>query len=181
MRMIEVGDYVEFGRWFHHANGKVFDIEWRVLSVFDGVALLVSRFGLEAKRFDGNSNSNEWEDSELYQWLNGYFKMAFNAEELPALEGEISLLSYQEVKDLLPNIGNIRKCSVTPWAKARGALLDRSKCLWWTRTVSERFRRFAYVVSTDGGFRQEDFRTERICVRPCIRVRVEVLKDDDQI
>lgn len=177
--MIEVGDYVEFGRWFQHKNGRVLPVEWRALSIFDGVALLVSRFGLEAKRFDGNSN--EWENSEIRSWLNGYFKMAFNAEELTALDGEIFLPSYQEVKDLIPITGCVRKCSPTPWAKARGALVDRGKCLWWTRTVSERFRRFAYVVSADGGFRQEDFRLERACVRPCVRVKIEALRVDDEI
>lgn len=179
--MIEVGDYVEFGRWFHNSNGKVDDIEWRVLSIVDGVAFLVSRFGLDARRFD--CKTNEWENSEIRQWLNGEFKkMAFFDEELMALDGEISLLSYQEVKDLMPNGYFARKCFPTPWAKARGAFVDGKKCVWWTRTISDRFRRIVYAVSLDGGIRMEDCCLEMICVRPCVRVKVEALRgDDDEI
>lgn len=178
--MINVGDYVEFGRWPQDLNGTVKDVEWRVLAIEEGTALLVSRFGLEAKRFDGSSN--EWEDSELRQWLNGEFKSRmFSPEEQEFLKSEIAVPSWQEVKKLIPNIGAVRKCSPTPWAKANGAATYGGRCFWWTKTNPGGYWQDVYAVGSDGGCYQRCCRTETYCVRPLIRVSAEGLKSDGKI
>ena len=66
-------------------------IKWRVLSVKDGKAFLLSEYGLDRQEYDTNLSSyilytgngtTTWEESTIRSWLNDYFiSMAFTETE----------------------------------------------------------------------------------------------------
>ena len=66
------------------------DIEWIVLDVQDKKALLLSKYGLDAKPFEKESRSflvsEYWENSSVRTWLNDEFlKTVFNEKEVSAI------------------------------------------------------------------------------------------------
>lgn len=73
-------DIVEFGSYYQINGKEKTPIEWRVLDIKDGEALLLSLKILDWHNFD--SNTNDWENSEIREWLNDYFyNEAFSKEE----------------------------------------------------------------------------------------------------
>lgn len=81
---IEVGDIVLFGHYEQDNNGKngSEEIQWIVLDVNDGKALLLSLYGLDVKQFNEKYVPTTWETSSLRKWMNGAFLYnAFNDEE----------------------------------------------------------------------------------------------------
>ena len=61
-------------------------IEWLVLDIQDGKALLLSKYGLEAKAYNTKFVDITWENCTLRTWLNGEFlAKAFSAEEQSAI------------------------------------------------------------------------------------------------
>lgn len=91
-----VGDTVTYGRYEQDndpGNGPE-PIEWTVLDVQDGRALLLSRYALDAKPYHEAKEDDTWEsygvvywDScSLRAWLNGEFlETAFSSEEQAAI------------------------------------------------------------------------------------------------
>lgn len=71
---VSVGDVVRFGAYEQEFqdDGKEM-IEWMVLDVQDGKALLLSRFGLNTKYYHDIVGSVTWEECTLRQWLNNEF------------------------------------------------------------------------------------------------------------
>ncbi len=61
---------------------KMGGINWRVLDVQDGKALVLSDLILDCRPFQKTSNSNAWADSSLRAYLNGdFYKKTFSASE----------------------------------------------------------------------------------------------------
>ena len=84
-----VGNVVTFGRYEqdnHEENGRE-PIEWIVLDMQDGKALLVSRYGLDTLPFNREERTDiTWEDCSLRTWLNSDFlNAAFSGEEQKAI------------------------------------------------------------------------------------------------
>ena len=83
-----VGDTVIFGRYAQDTdagNGKE-PIEWIVLDVQDGKALLLSKYGLYAAGYHNSWDDCTWETCSLRSWLNDKFlNLAFSAEEQSAI------------------------------------------------------------------------------------------------
>ena len=77
------GKYVTFGRYPQTAEGNdQTPIEWLVLEVQGNKALLLSRYGLDTKRYNEKNVDITWEKSTLRSWLNGTFlNKAFTVEE----------------------------------------------------------------------------------------------------
>ena len=132
-----IGDMVKFGRYPQTAaDDEVQDIEWRVLAVEDGRVLAISRYGLDAKRFD--DDSNDWENSEIRGWLNGeFYEGSFNDDEKGIISssdpGKVFLLSKKEAEEYFDS-NEDRKCMPTGYAKANGALVEYGCCRWWLRS-----------------------------------------------
>ena len=80
-----VNDFVFFGSYEQDgdiSNGAE-PIEWIVLEKQNGKILLLSRYGLDAKKYSEKSEDNNWENSLIRSWLNGAFmEVAFNKEDL---------------------------------------------------------------------------------------------------
>ena len=81
-----VGDTIRMGRFEQDDNFGNGDeaIEWLVLDVRDGKALVISKYSLITSYY---GKSYAWETSEIRRWLNGTFlNQAFSARELAAIK-----------------------------------------------------------------------------------------------
>ncbi len=82
-----VGNYVEFGTYPQTSSGTdSTPIEWLVIARDGSKALLISRYGLDAKPYNTSYTSVTWETCTLRTWLNSTFmNKAFTAEEQKAI------------------------------------------------------------------------------------------------
>ena len=87
-KKVQVDDIIRFGRYEqdnHPENGPE-PIEWLVLDVQDGKALLISKYGLDVKPYNEKLEDVTWETCTLRTWLNGEFlQSAFSTEERSAV------------------------------------------------------------------------------------------------
>ena len=75
---VEVGNIVTFGSYPQSKTGASAPIQWIVLDVKDGKALLLSRYVLDSVQYHGEYESVTWEKSDIREWLNTVFlKAAF--------------------------------------------------------------------------------------------------------
>lgn len=152
---LSVQDVVTFGKYEQdndYSNGAE-DIEWRVLKVGADKALLVSKYCLEGRQYDYDTQkscySYSWRDSSLREWLNdAFFYTAFSEEEQKAIslthidnsksqggkktqykmddydtEDKVFLLSGAEIESYL-NFGPGSSCKPTSHALSSGLKLD---------------------------------------------------------
>ena len=151
--MFAVGNYVTFGEYPQTADGKdMTPIEWLVLARDGNKALLISRYALDAKRYN-NSNTEKWETCTLRTWLNGtFYNKAFSSAEQAAIlttsvdnssnqgywgrsggntQDKVFLLSYAEANKYFGithfNSSNTKsRVAPTPYAIAQGAYTNSS-------------------------------------------------------
>ena len=84
--ILQSGSYVTFGTYPQGAIGEVEPIEWLVLDVQDGKALLISRYGLDTQLYNKQWSDITWEQCTLRSWLNSDFiNTAFNMDEQAAI------------------------------------------------------------------------------------------------
>ena len=81
--VFEVGDIISFGTYPQNIEGTdLAPIEWIVLEIRNGEALLLSKYGLTAKQYHTNLIDITWEECTLRNWLNNDFlKSAFSDKE----------------------------------------------------------------------------------------------------
>ena len=140
-------------------NGKE-AIEWLVLDVKDGKALVISKYALDCKQYNETYTSVTWETCTLRTWLNNDFlNSAFSESEKSkiltvtvsadsnpsyrtnpgnATKDQIFLLSITEAEKYF-SYGSARECQPTAYAKAQGAWTSSSgtyagNCWWWLRS-----------------------------------------------
>ena len=84
---VEIGDTVTFGHYPQTESGKDnTPIEWLVLDVQGSRALLLSKYGLDAKPYNTKDVNITWEQCSLRKWLNNEFlNAAFSATEQKAI------------------------------------------------------------------------------------------------
>ena len=85
---VKAGDIISFGQYPQTAEGMYLrPIEWCVLEVKDGKALVISRYGLDVQRYQERTfHSVTWETCSLRAWLNDEFlNTAFSPEEQAAI------------------------------------------------------------------------------------------------
>lgn len=82
-----VGNYVTFGEYPQTTAGEdMTPIEWLVLARDGNKALLISRYGLDAQRYNKDTTSVTWETCTLRTWLNGtFYNKAFSSAEQAAI------------------------------------------------------------------------------------------------
>lgn len=194
LKSAEVGDYVYFGSYEQDdntANGKE-DIEWLVLDVQDGKALLISKYALDCQRYNEEYEGVTWENCTLRKWLNDEFlNAAFSAEEqafIPAVtlsadknpnyntapgndtQDQVFLLSILEAEEYFAS-DNARQCAPTDYAVANGAYVDsdNGNCCWCLRSPGSN-QDDAVYVSRDGGVRDYgcDVDCSNYAVRPAL-------------
>lgn len=193
----QAGDYVVLGAFEQDgdtSNGAE-PIEWLVVACEGERMLLVSRYGLDARRYnDGQAASVTWKTCTLRQWLGGEFlKTAFQPWEqaliLPthvtaddntvtgvlagsATEDRIFLLSTVEAETYFPDEAS-RACYATPYAISRGAHNDAQGCWQWLRSPGSSLGRAASLGVTGGiNYNGSNVRGQEMSVRPAMWVKV---------
>ena len=157
--LVVEGEYIKFGAYEQDnntSNGKE-DVEWLVLEVKDGKALLISKYALDCKQYNTRYTDVTWETCTLRKWLNNDFLgAAFSADEkamIPtvtvsadknpdystnpgnATQDQVFLLSITEVNKYFSS-DSARQCKSTDYAVANGAYVNSSNgnCWWWLRS-----------------------------------------------
>lgn len=182
-------------------------IEWQMLSMENGQARLISKYGLDCVPYNDTLQSVTWDKCSLRTWLNGtFFNSAFTAQEQNLIVSTVTgidrnpeygtsnpgssvfdrvcILSETLAGKLLPYASD-RICGMTDYAKARGAYAGgstaegKSACRWWINTSGRDNTRAVYT-ETGGSFVNsgEDVNSYRICVRPSILVDIGYIRGD---
>lgn len=166
----KVGHYVSFGKYEQDnntSNGKE-KIEWLVLEVKDGKALVISKYALDCKPYNTSSTNVTWKTCSLRNWLNNDFiNSAFSATEktmIPsvkvsadknpdystssgkATQDRLFLLSVKEMNKYLSS-NSKRRCKSTDYAVANGA--KGNYCSWWLRSPGA-YQSYATEVFSTG-------------------------------
>ena len=158
LKIAKAGDYVFFGAYEQDnntSNGKE-DVEWLVLEVKDGKALVISKYALDCKPYNTSYTDVTWETCTLRKWLsNDFLGSAFSTEEkamIPtvavsadknpdystnpgnATQDQVFLLSITEFNKYFSS-DSARQCKPTDYAVANGAWeSDSGNCWWWLRS-----------------------------------------------
>ena len=158
LKIAEAGDYVFFGAYEQDnntSNGKE-DVEWLVLEVKDGKALVISKYALDRKQYNTSYMNATWETCTLRKWLNNdfinsafstdekakIFKVTVSADKNPefstnpgnATQDQAFLLSITEANKYFSS-DSARQCKPTDYAVANGARKsDSGFCWWWLRS-----------------------------------------------
>ncbi|GEM_PF-4411206 len=161
---VKVGDVIKFGSYEQDniASNSKEEIEWRVLEVKDGKALIISEKALDSKPYNTEYIDITWETSSLRKWCNeNFFNVAFNADEKGIIasakvsansnpnystnsgndtDDKIFILSITEVEKYFAS-DEERKCVPTEYAIAQGTYTSSSHskggkatCWWWLRS-----------------------------------------------
>lgn len=155
--LLKAGDAVSYGRYEQDGNtenGKE-PVEWMVLDVKNGRALMISRYALDTipyftRLHQENLSEDTWSSSALRAWLNEKFiNDAFQVREQTALirtvldgSGEsasagdrIFILSKSEVESYFSRDMKI-PCTATEYALGKRGFQDENNGFtrWWARS-----------------------------------------------
>ena len=194
-----VGGHVFMGRWPQTKAGTdETPIEWIVLDVQDGRALLLSLCGIECMPYNDVWTNVTWEDSMMRRWLNGEFlASAFDGAEREAValtdvkndrsqgyarsnsdggpdtQDRVFLLSYAEAWKYMPNAAD-RRCRITAHAKAQGAEHNReTRCGWWWLRSPGNYRLYQGDVFSSGIQSVSITKSRSDVVRPAMWVELD--------
>ncbi len=202
---ITVGEVLPFGSYQQDEgkqNSKT-EIEWLVLARKADRILLISRYTLDCKQYNGKSTNVTWETCSLRKWLNGEFlNTAFTAEEqamIPTVtvsadrnpkykktspgnstQDKVFLLSIDEANQYFSG-DEARKCVPTAYAIAQGAYTDsdytldgKPTCWWWLRSPGRSSDLAAYV-DYDGSVDAYGYYVDYVyaAVRPALWINLE--------
>lgn len=194
LKNIKVGNYINFGAYEQDnntSNGKE-DIEWLVLEIKDGKALVISKYALDCKQYNTSYTDVTWETCTLRKWLNNDFLgAAFSADEkamIPtvtvsadknpiystnpgnATQDQVFLLSIKEVNKYFSSDSAIQ-CEATDYAVANGADVssNNGNCWWWLRSPGYA-QDYAARVRDDGDVNEGGYgvKSHNHAVRPAL-------------
>ena len=188
-----VGETITFGSYEqdnNDANGKE-DIEWIVLEIKDGKALVISKYALDCQKYNTSYTSVTWENCTLRKWLNNDFlKSAFSEEEqamIPtvtvsadknpsyntnagnATQDRVYLLSLAEAKTYFGS-NSERVCEATDYVNAK----NTSK-MWWLRSPGGYQDNAVYVDANGNVYERGTQVTDvRAAVRPVLWIDLDI-------
>lgn len=175
---VKVGSVIKFGNYPQNDQYKKEPIEWRVLAVEGGKALLISQYALDWKRYNEGGEATSWKKCSLRKWLNNDFvKSAFSDTEQSLIllsevtadknpkydtnqgfdtDDRVFLLSAKEAEQYFKN-NEDRKCIPAKFAVNNGASQYDGVCWWWLRSLGHYGSSATYVntfgsVYYDGNF-----------------------------
>lgn len=198
LEQAKVGDTILFGEYEQDNNmdnGRE-TIEWLVLAIEDEKILVVSKYGLDVKKYNEEYTEVTWETCSLRQWLNTDFvNAAFTEEEKErihmatvtadensytfidpgnATQDQVFLLSMSEIQKYSDRI--IATCSPTDYAVENNAAVTEGKSWWWLRTPGSD-QNVVVVIGTDGAIYysgcEEGVSEEGVVVRPAMWINLE--------
>ena len=178
-------DYVLLGSFPTDADETVRPILWRVLLTDHASALLLSDRILFSARVDVQQNTYPgWEQSELYEYLNGEFlKTAFSWAEQNALARQMdrALVSLPDAEDLKnPRYGfstdDSRCARGTAYAAENGLQVYQGgtgHSPYWTKTLSPNHEKAHRRVIQEGRWGYLGVWHEGQGVRPMVQLKLE--------
>lgn len=198
LKSAKVGDYVFFGTWEqdnNFSNGKE-DIEWLVLEVKDGKALVISKYALDFRQYNTTDKDTTWETCRLRKWLNNDFINAafsdFERSIIPTVtlladtnpgketQDQVFLLSITEANKYFSS-SEARQCKPTDYAVATAiSNIDVTNifgnCEWWLRVPGSIGTNIAYV-SNSGTFNMTGrfVANTTVAVRPALWIDLKSL------
>lgn len=201
----QIGDSILFGDYEqdgNYDNGKEM-IEWIVLDKQEGSLLVISKFGIEAQKYNASSDSVDWENSSLRSWLNGRFPdNAFSRENpsdvlqtslinyrLPETEEEVALdelipeeyetrdrlflLNSSELEQYYPQEEQ-RVCKATEYSIENGVAANAdNSCNWWLREQNLELPNTSLIVRSADGSIGESMFEITNAVRPLMWLKQE--------
>jgi len=199
LKNIKIGDTIKFGSYEQDndlSNGAE-EIEWIVLDIVNGKALVTSKYALDCQKFNEDYESSTWETCTIRRWLNSKFistafseveKGFISEEAVPADPNpeynthpgndtidKVFLLSAKEATKYFPTDAD-RNCIATEYANAQGAFLSENNvnCVWWLRTPGKSPNRaagvFNYGIIYSIGLEVNDYDN---AVRPAMWIDIE--------
>lgn len=136
-KTIQVGDIVQLGAYEQDNNpfNGAEDIEWKVLAIGNGEALLISVYVLDCQPFNKSEVDRiYWSNSDLKAWLeNEFSEKAFASEEKAIITEGPLCLGSDAVQNIYFSSDDERKCSATAYATAQGAKTEDGGTSWWLR------------------------------------------------
>jgi len=159
--IIERGDIITLGHYEQDnntANGAE-EIQWIVLEVQDGKALVISKYALDSREYNLGFSGTSWGTSQIRQWLNADFMgEAFTEEEQEGIiettvvnhgnelygtvggnntQDRLFFLSVDEAEEYFA-LDEERTGMPTAYAIAKGiAVKENGECYWWLRTPGD--------------------------------------------
>lgn len=183
--------YLTLGSFPQTAEGGELPILWRVLSVEDGRALLLSEYVLEARRIHGDYKeyankpthktkpgfNGDFTQTEMSQYLNSDFAARFTEDEQALLApdetlGLFFLLSSDDLKNAAYGFtsNQSRKAWGTEYAIANGLFVYRaargSHSPYWSRSQSSSNPQGARCIKSQGELGYINVITEDEGMRP---------------
>ncbi|MDD6395287.1 MAG: DUF6273 domain-containing protein [Firmicutes bacterium] len=161
---LKVGDYIQFGRYPQGANGEIEPLDWKVLAIEDGKALLITEMAIDCKMYNEKLGDITWYNCSLRSWVNNqFFDTAFSRAEQQKIAiarnvnnltsknskrydsetlDRVFCLSIEEVKKYFPS-DDERIARPTIYTKKQGASFDfgSGNCNWWLRLP-----RYSYIT-----------------------------------
>ena len=171
---ISIGSVVKFGYYEqdnNKENGKE-EIEWLVLSIEDGSALLISKYALDCHIYNDTNDFTTWEECSLRRWLNETFytdafderhqkdiilsslemdkTLSFRTPAGNKTDDKIFVLSIKEANKYFKSDSN-RECDGTEYCYAQGASGGEKTygVCWWLRTPAD-YHTYSSAVDLDG-------------------------------
>ena len=158
---LQKGDRFIFGKYEQDVNNTdgLEPIEWVVLAVEKDRALVITAYGIEAKKYnDVWKTKMTWEVSSARKWLNDDFYMnAFSTAERNRIlevtlenpdnpqyhtkggnptQDRLFILSYEEAEKYFKN-DDEREARTTASAKLHGVYVYEGHAAWWLRTMGD--------------------------------------------
>ncbi len=191
---------VKFGRYFESSINSTSPIEWRVLTVKDDKALIITNKGIDCKAYHNIGGDISWDNSYIRRWLNrDFLSTAFDVSDrayiIPTTvsnpknlfygteSGKITLdkiflLSVSEAK-LYFKDNESRTAEPTQYAKSKGLLCGENGKAWWWLRSSGNIKSYAADVDYGGDvdFYGSSAVKGKNMVRPAMWVDVKVLNN----
>lgn len=193
--------FVTLGSYYIEDTTKKSPLKWKILSIENDKALLVSQQGIEGKRYNEAPGNTVWENSSLRNWLNtNFYNDAFTDEEKKLILTS-DIINYKNVRYRTENGGNTsdnifllsieeaerffvsdeeRTLVPTPLAKSRGVFVDKSGNSWWWLRSSGCVQ--SYAADVDYGGDIDSYGSNRYhainCVRPALWISLSFLNEN---
>lgn len=189
LKNAKIGDYITFGHYEQDgdtSNGEE-AIEWLVLDIQDGKALVISKYALDCQPYNVEKEEVTWETCSLRTWLNSdFYNSAFSSKEEARIsvatisvdsgtstQDKVFLLSEAEANECFAS-DSARQCKPTDYAIANGVRVRTrgddeyyGNCSWWLRSNSGAYYSCT-VISAKGRDNLNNIYSDGSSVRPAM-------------
>ena len=191
---INIGDFITLGTYPQGLYGELMPIKWQVLCVENNKALIISKFGLDCKRFNNEKLAVTWETCDLRKWLNNYFynnafsmaekqdiilsnvtadeNIKYNNNQGNNTQDYVFVFSILEANKYF-NSDVTRKCQGTTYCLSQLADYRDGYCWWWLRSVGSDIRSTANVYP-DGHISNSGDGNDNVreAIRPAMWIKI---------